>query len=159
VEAHTVHTNDHFVFKYGIAPEIEHRPTQIGEPGPMLGAYAILRLRGDAVPMIEYMTKQQIDSIRARSRAGSEGPWVTDYEQMCRKTVLRRILNYAPSSTELRTALTAEDRFEESDNPDLSDIVPMPILDDEQVEPPMSKSDEVAQRLQEGREKGDKAEH
>jgi recombination protein RecT len=147
VEAHVVHERDTFRFHYGSEPDVHHEPVVTGEPGPMLGAYAILRLRGDAVPMMEYMTKAEIDKIRTRSRAGAEGPWVTDYEQMARKTTLRRILNYAPSSTELRLVMAAEDRFEEQGgNADMSDLVPMPVLDDE-AEPATSKSEEMAQRL------------
>jgi recombination protein RecT len=152
-----VHERDTFEFRYGSEPAVRHEPVLSGETGPMLGAYAILRLRGDAVPMMEYMTKAEIDKIRTRSRAGAEGPWVTDYNQMARKTVLRRILNYAPSSTELRLVMAAEDRFEdEGTNVDLSDLVPMPNLDDDQQEAPASKSDEMAQRLKDkGGEKED----
>jgi recombination protein RecT len=147
VEAHVVHERDVFQFRYGSDPDVRHEPVLTGETGPMLGAYAILRLRGDAVPMMEYMTKAEIDKIRDRSKTGKEGPWQTDYEQMARKTTLRRILNYAPSSTELRLAMAAEDRFEEQgSNTDLSDLVPMPVLDDE-PEPAGSKSEEMAQRL------------
>ena len=36
------------------------------------------------------MTRAQVDAIKARSHSSSDGPWVTDYEEMA-KTVIRRI--------------------------------------------------------------------
>lgn len=148
IEAHVVHQNDTFAFEYGVEPRVSHTPVLSGDPGPMIGVYAIVRLKGDEVPMIEWMTKAEIDRIRSRSRA-SDGPWSTDYEQMSRKSVLRRILNYVPSSTDMKQVMEIEDRQEYGDNPgDISDIMPMPDIDETTGEvPPITKSDEIAQRL------------
>lgn len=78
----------------------------------IVGAYALVTLvSGEQV--LEVMTRRQIETVRARSRAGSEGPWVTDYAAMCRKTVLRRISKYIPRSAEqLKTALEHEEHIE-----------------------------------------------
>jgi recombinational DNA repair protein RecT len=147
-EAHVVHSSDYFQCEYGSRPSVEHRPIITGEPGPILGAYAVIRVRDDTYPMVEYMTKQEIDRIRARSKAGSSGPWHTDYESMARKSVLRRVLNYAPAARELQQAIAVEDRIEQSDgNPDLSDILPVPDLDDDVRDAPMSKAAEIASKL------------
>jgi hypothetical protein len=35
------------------------------------------------------MTREQVDSIRSRSCAGGSGPWVSDYVELGRKTVIR----------------------------------------------------------------------
>lgn len=149
VDAEVIHKNDAFRFQQGTHPRIIHRPVIDTDPGPMIGAYAILRLRGDTYPMQRVMRKAEIDAIRSSSRAGETGPWQTHYEAMARKTVLRQVLKLAPTSTELKVAEAAEERIEvEGENPDLSDLVPMPVLDDE-PEPPMTKSEEVAQRIKE----------
>ncbi len=55
------------------------------------------------------MTKPEIDAIRKRSRASGSGPWVTDYAEMARKTVVRRLFKYLPASPEIATAFEKED--------------------------------------------------
>ena len=45
---------------------------------------------------MEVMTIDQIEAIRERSKAGRDGPWITDYGQMTRKTLVHRLFNYLP---------------------------------------------------------------
>jgi recombination protein RecT len=56
----------------------------------------------------EVMTKMEVDAIRARSRAGSAGPWVTDFNEMGKKTVFRRLTKWIPLSAEIRDAIDAD---------------------------------------------------
>ncbi|PWT75303.1 MAG: hypothetical protein C5B60_05500 [Chloroflexi bacterium] len=95
------------------------------------------------------------------SRARDGDAWTKHYDEMARKTVLRRILKLAPSSIEqLNRAMDEEDQAERGETipADFSDLGVMPMLDDDQPDPAMTKSDELAQKLQEGREKGGAAE-
>jgi recombination protein RecT len=39
---------------------------------------------------VEVMTLEEVEAVRSRSRAGGNGPWKTDYGEMCKKTVVRR---------------------------------------------------------------------
>lgn len=153
VDAQVVHRGDIFEYTQGTEPMIVHRPSLDGDPGPVIAAYAIVRIRGDVKPMQVIMSKTEIDRIRTRSRAGDSGPWVTDYDAMARKSALRQVLKLAPSSTELVRAEEAENRFEQGNDADFSGIATMPDFDDE-LPPPMSKSDEMAQRLQTRGEEG-----
>jgi len=57
----------------------------------------------------EVMTKDEVDAIRKRSRASGSGPWVTDYDEMAKKTVLRRMSKRWDLSPEARDAITADD--------------------------------------------------
>lgn len=70
----------------------------------MIGVYCYVRLKSGE-NFIEYMSKKQVDQIRSRSQSGSSGPWKTDYEQMARKTVIRRAYHYLPKSTDIAQAL------------------------------------------------------
>lgn len=54
--------------------------------------------------VFEQMSKAEVDDVRKRSKASNNGPWVTDYEMMARKTVIRRASRYLPMSTELQQA-------------------------------------------------------
>jgi recombination protein RecT len=150
IEAHVVYDHEQFEMSYGIVPVLVHKPVYRGasDAAKAVGAYGIIRLRGDAVPLIEWMSKEDIERIRKRSRAGDSGPWVTDWPQMARKTVLRRVLNYAPVSRETRIAMAVEDRFEdEGEAADVSDLLPMPDLSDASAPPPVSKAEEMMGRI------------
>jgi hypothetical protein len=81
------------------------------EPDELVAAYAVARLK-NAEPVFEVMHKDDIEKIRRRSKAADSGPWVTDYDEMAKKTVLRRLCKYLPLSTEL-TAAVAKDEYAE----------------------------------------------
>lgn len=108
IEAHVVHENDRFTLKYGLDPVLEHEPAWAGDPGGVKAVYAIAKLK-DGGKQIEVMTKNQVDAIRARSKAGKSGPWVEHYEEMARKTVVRRIAKYLPLTPELADALSLDE--------------------------------------------------
>lgn len=76
--------------------------------GNMIAAYVVVELRGGAVKC-ELMLKDQIDGIHKRSKAGSSGPWVTDYDEMARKTVFRRATKWLPVSAEIIEAFERDD--------------------------------------------------
>lgn len=98
IEARVVRANDAFELEYGLEAKLVHKPSMV-EPGPMVAVYSILRFK-DGGYHVECMSKADVDAIRDRSKAGSDGPWVTDYEEMAKKTVLRRALKLAPLSAE-----------------------------------------------------------
>jgi recombination protein RecT len=99
-----VHEADHFKYRLGTNPGIEHEPV-LDDPGELIAAYAVAHTPGAAKPRFEVMSKAQIDRVRGRSRASDDGPWVTDYEEMAKKTVARRLLKMTPKSPQLRAAL------------------------------------------------------
>jgi recombination protein RecT len=112
IEARVVYERDEFRVAYGLNPVLEHVPNLSGDPGQLIMVYAIARLRGGGV-QAEVMTRSQVNAIRQRSRASGSGPWVTDYDEMARKTVVRRVCKYLPLSVELADVLEGEARVEE----------------------------------------------
>ncbi len=44
------------------------------------------------------MSKEQIDHIRSKSRGSSNGPWVTDHDEMAKKSVIKRLCKLLPSN-------------------------------------------------------------
>lgn len=144
IEAHVIHENDKFNLKFGLQPELDHVPCLKGDPGPVLAVYAVAKLRDGAV-QVEVMTRSDVEKIRARSKASSNGPWVTDYEMMAKKSVLRQLCKYLPRSTELQKALDLEDSVE-------GEVVPMiemalPVDLQTQATPPISKTEQVKQAM------------
>lgn len=63
----------------------------MGDRGAYLGTLCVLIFPGKRV-FPEYMTAQEIESIRLRSKAKDDGPWQTDRGEMQKKTVIRRAL-------------------------------------------------------------------
>lgn len=57
----------------------------------------------------EVMSRDEIESIRKRSKAGNNGPWVTDWSEMAKKTVVRRASKKWPLDPETAGAFSADD--------------------------------------------------
>jgi recombination protein RecT len=81
--------------------------------GKLRGAYATVRLKGGGEASV-VMTKDEIDAIRKRSKSRDNSPWVTDYEEMAKKSVFKRLTKWVPISAEVRNALDADDDREDT---------------------------------------------
>ncbi len=140
VFAKEVYAGDHFQWMFGLDPKVEHRPSPDADRSKITHVYAVIKTTGGGT-LFDVMSVEDIDSIRERSRAKSSGPWVTDYAEMCKKTVLRRLLKLAPCSAELQRAVTLDEQADHGISQGLDaaiDITPDP--DDE----PDDGSDEAA---------------
>ena len=101
VVAEVVHANDEFEIEYGMKPNLIHKPCIDGDPGAVKGAYVVVRFRAEGIdPVIKYMPKAEIDAHRKRSKSSGNGPWVTDYDEMAKKTVFRSVFKWLPISIE-----------------------------------------------------------
>lgn len=78
------------------------------ERGKVYAAYCVIEMAGGAEHH-EVMHATEIEAIRKRSRAGSSGPWVTDWNEMAKKTVFRRASKWIPLSAEIRDAFDRDD--------------------------------------------------
>jgi len=106
ITAEIVGEHDEFDFQMGDDPHITHRPS-LSDPGRPIAAYAVIRIKGGGV-MRGVMSVAAIEKVRKRSKASGSGPWVTDWDEMAKKTVLKRTLKLAPLSTELQTAASLD---------------------------------------------------
>lgn len=107
IDAKIVHEKDTFELVYGLESNVTHIPYLTGDPGAMIGAYCVVRFK-DGSHQFEYMPKYKIDEHRKRSKGGNYGPWVTDYEEMAKKTVFRSIFKWLPISIEAVSAKSAD---------------------------------------------------
>lgn len=104
IEAHAVFEADEFIVEFGLDPKLVHKPTMKAERGNVIAFYAVAKIVGGGI-QYDYMTKADVDAIRSRSKASGSGPWVTDYNEMGKKTVIRRLFKVLPVSVELCRAL------------------------------------------------------
>jgi recombination protein RecT len=103
--ANIVCDTDEFRYLTGeITHEIDFRKPR----GPMYAVYCIVAFK-DGGKHTEVMTREDVDRIRARSKAGRSGPWVTDYDEMAKKTVFRRASKWITLSPEVQDALDRQD--------------------------------------------------
>lgn len=96
-QASAIYEHDDFDLGYGSESFIKHRPKILGDRGKPIGYYAVCRPKGGR-PVFDVMRKDEVDAIRARSKSSNFGPWVTDYDAMACKTVIRRFWKMLPSS-------------------------------------------------------------
>lgn len=97
-----VYANDEFDVDFG-NNKVHHKPywlLGLADRGPLVAVYCIAHLQRGGV-QIEVMPHAEIEEHRKRSRAKDSGPWVTDYEAMALKTVLRKMAKYLPKSSEI----------------------------------------------------------
>lgn len=111
IDAFVVRENDTFKLTYGTDPKIIHEPA-LKEAGKMIGVYGIAVLKGVTKPKFCFMTLDEVEAIRKRSKASNSGPWVTDFEEMAKKTVIRRMCKTLPQSPELADAIAKDDENE-----------------------------------------------
>jgi len=113
IHASVVYRGD--VFEYSRGKVIDHKPWDFlpeddrpKERGEVTAAYCIVEMSGGAEHH-EIMTKAEVESIRSRSKAGNNGPWQTDWNEMAKKTVFRRASKWIPMSAEIRDAFERDD--------------------------------------------------
>jgi recombination protein RecT len=92
--AELVYEKDDFRIQRGTDPKIDHVPA-IRNRGKIIGAYACVIYNNGAFDS-EFMTVEEIEGIRARSRSGNNGPWKTDWGEMAKKTAFRRLSKRLP---------------------------------------------------------------
>ena len=119
IYAHPVFEGDEFEVSLGINMEIKHTPKFKTKNITHVYAVAIL---SDGAPMVEVMTLQDIEDIQERSesfKAYKAGKikscvWVSDFVEMSRKTVIRRLVKYLPK-TEMWEYLSNAINLDETD--------------------------------------------
>jgi recombination protein RecT len=114
ITAQVVYSNDPFDYKFGTNAFLNHKPSN-NERGNLIGAYAIAQYK-DGPVQFEYMTKNDIDLIKNRSKAKDDGPWITDYPAMAKKTVIRMLCKLLPVSVELQRAIILDETNEIGDS-------------------------------------------
>ena len=100
IGAHVVYDKDAFTYTLGDDERIEHQPFLDGPRGKPKAVYAVAKTKDGGIYR-EVMSVEQIEQVRNVSRAKGNGPWVQWWDEMARKTVLRRLSKRLPMSTDL----------------------------------------------------------
>ena len=81
------------------------------------------------------MSLEQIEKVRSVSRSKEKGPWVDWWDEMARKTVMRRLAKRLPMSTDLEEQVFAKDETLNADKPALT------VIEHKEPEAPASRLD------------------
>ena len=107
IQAHVVYENDEFEYELGLEPKLRHVPAKSDRGDPVF-FYAVFRTK-DGGYGFDVMS---VDDVRAHAKKYSKSfgnaPWQTNFEEMAKKTVLKRVLKYAPLKTDFVRGLSAD---------------------------------------------------
>lgn len=134
ISVQVVKENDFFDYELGDNERMVHKPA-LRNRGATIGAYSIAKLASGETSR-EYMDIDQIQAVKKRSKTAASGPWVTDEDEMCRKTVFRRHYKRLPKSTDLEQIIEHD-----NENYELKDVTPEPEVESPK---PVSKLDSFA---------------
>ena len=102
-----VRDGDRFEYAYGLKGDtLKHTPSG-DDAGAPTHYYVVARLAGDAV--FHVLTVEQVNKHRARSKAKDSGPWVTDYDAMALKSVVREMRPWLPLGAGFARVIEADE--------------------------------------------------
>mgnify|MGYP006921327978 CR=1 FL=1 len=107
LHADVVCENDEFEYDRG---EIQKHRIDFRKPrGAVYAVYATATMK-DGSRQSQVMTREEVEAIRKRSRSADKGPWVTDWNEMAKKTVFKRLTKWLPiASEQFKDALEYDD--------------------------------------------------
>lgn len=128
ISAHTVHENDEFSYELGLDEKLVHKPA-LRDRGEAVCYYATFKTRlggfGFAV--------MSVDDIKAHmnrySKAAASGfsPWSTNFDEMAKKTVLKKCLKYAPLKSDFVKAVNSDETIKSELSDSMIDVQPEEI--------------------------------
>lgn len=128
IEAEVVYTNDDFKYRKGTSFALDFAPCLTGPRGEPIGAYALTEFK-DGGLQAEFMAVADIEAIRKRSKSGcakdgsATGPWKSDWSEMAKKTVFRRLAKWLPLSADKASAFhTAVETDNEDYGPEVLEV-------------------------------------
>lgn len=98
-------------FEHSMGEILRHTYDLRKDRGEAYAVYAQVTLKDGSV-QAKVMSKKEVEAIRNRSRAGKSGPWVTDWNEMAKKTAFRNLTKWLTLSPEIMDAVSAADKAE-----------------------------------------------
>lgn len=122
IMAQTVYENDEFDFEFGLLPKLHHIPAKSNRGNPVW-FYAVFKTVNGG----EGFEVMSVEDVKAHakkySKSYSDGPWQTNFEEMAKKTVLKKALKYAPIKTEFVRQIETDETIKSTISDDMT-LVP-----------------------------------
>lgn len=110
VQAHIVYENDTFECEYGLEPKLTHTPAD-KDRGKPIKVYAVFKTKSGGYGF-EVMSMDDVRnhaSKYSKAYSSSFSPWKTNFEEMAKKTVLKKVLKYAPLKSDFVRGITQDE--------------------------------------------------
>ena len=136
IQAHVVYANDEFECEYGLEPKLSHKPAQ-KDRGEPIKVYAVFKTKSGGFGF-EVMS---MDDVRAHAEkyskayGSSYSPWHTNFEEMAKKTVLKRVLKYAPLKSDFVRNVVQDGTIKKELTEDMYDSPDTTVFEGEFSEP------------------------
>lgn len=108
IAARTVHANDRFTYAYGLEEKLDHVPAT-GDRGPVVYVYAVAKLKSGG-HHFEVLSVGEVEKVRQRAPGGNSPAWKNHFEEMAKKTAIRRLAKFLPLSVQKAAAI--EEQYE-----------------------------------------------
>lgn len=147
ISAHAVHENDVFEYELGLTPKLRHVPAT-KDRGDVTMYYAVFHTKSGGYGFEVMSRDDVIRHMNEFSKAAAKGfsPWQTHFDEMAKKTVVKRVLKYAPLKTEFMRAIGADETIKSNVVSDMTDEPDETIIEVESVEteePELSEDDKI----------------
>ena len=135
VQAHIVYENDTFECEFGLEPKLVHKPAD-AERGNPIKVYAMFKTKNGGYGF-EVMS---MDDVRKHAEKYSKAynygssPWQTNFEEMAKKTVLKRVLKYAPLKSDFVRGVVQDETIKTEISEDMYDVKNEIVYDTEYTE-------------------------
>lgn len=135
IQAHVVYENDEFECEYGLDPKLTHKPAD-ADRGEPIKVYAVFKTKSGGFGF-EVMSMEDVKKHAAKyskSYRSSYSPWETNFEEMAKKTVLKRVLKYAPLKSDFVRAAVQDETIKKDLSDDMFTVPNETVLDAEYSE-------------------------
>jgi recombination protein RecT len=124
IYAHAVHEKDDFDYQYGLNQDLKHKPA-VKDRGEVVGYYAVYHLLNGGYGFI-YMSREEVEKHAQKYspavKWGWESPWETEFDEMAKKTVLKKLLKYAPVSVEFTREIAQDETIKNEILEDMTEV-------------------------------------
>lgn len=128
IQAHEVRENDEFSYSFGLEPTLHHVPAR-SDRGQVVCYYAMFRTK-DGGFGFEVMSREDVEAHArqySKSYGGSFSPWSTNFDEMAKKTVLKKCLKYAPLKSDFVRAVASDETIKTELAADMTEVAPVDV--------------------------------
>lgn len=124
VQAHIVYENDEFEHEYGLEPKLVHKPAD-KDRGEPIKVYAMFKTKSGGYGF-EVMSmdavRQHAEKYSQAYKSGYTSPWKTNFEEMAKKTCLKRVLKYAPLKSDFVRGIVQDETIKTEISEDMYEV-------------------------------------
>lgn len=140
IQAHEVYENDTFEYELGLEPKLRHVPA-LKDRGDVILYYAVFKLTNGGVGF-EVMSKEDVEAFaKKKSKTYGTGPWQSDFDAMAKKTLVKRLLKFAPLKSDFIRAVTTDETIKSGISENMADLPDETVTIDAETTAPTENAD------------------